>query len=103
MVSCRILTSETFSCIGVAVINGLLPLSFIQNQEDDCEQSCRFLKHVETVRPGTCPRPAEESEDSEAACVVNCNADPACEGSMKCCDNGCGYTCQTPVHVNIGE
>jgi len=45
-----------------------------------------------TVKPGTCPpRP------SVGTCVEMCSSDANCEGDLKCCSNGCGHTCQTPI------
>jgi len=39
-----------------------------------------------TLPPGT-----------SGACVEECSSDSSCTSGKKCCSNGCGHTCQTPV------
>lgn len=43
------------------------------------------------VKDGVCPRAAHFG-----ACVVTCGADEDCDGSKKCCSNGCGAWCVEP-------
>ncbi|KAJ8308387.1 hypothetical protein KUTeg_013261 [Tegillarca granosa] len=45
-------------------------------------------------KPGNCPR---RSNNSVGTCVEDCRSDVECSGSMKCCSNGCGHTCQMPA------
>lgn len=68
----------------------------------DCAESCRFLQRVNTIRPGTCP-PETQATGFAAICIVSCDNDANCNGSLKCCSNGCGWTCQAPMHVDEGK
>ena len=45
------------------------------------------------AKSGQCPTP-----DKRGACDVGpqCYGDADCNGKRKCCNNGCGYTCQIP-------
>ena len=43
-----------------------------------------------TVKPGKCPKPGF------GICINRCNSDSDCSGTLKCCSNGCGRTCQRP-------
>ncbi|XP_014662534.1 PREDICTED: anosmin-1-like isoform X2 [Priapulus caudatus] len=61
-----------------------------------CFLSCSFLKNVTTYKPGRCPAISEVTGFA-AACVKSCNKDGDCDSSRKCCENGCGRTCQDPV------
>ena len=47
---------------------------------------CYFL-----VKDGVCPKAGPFG-----ACVVTCGADEDCDGSKKCCSNGCGAWCVEP-------
>jgi hypothetical protein len=40
----------------------------------------------EVLKPGTM-----------GICVQKCDDDYDCGGNQKCCSNGCGNTCQTPI------
>ncbi|XP_067667351.1 WAP four-disulfide core domain protein 3-like [Haliotis asinina] len=42
--------------------------------------------------PGTCPTVKTFGE-----CVRMCRSDSECSSGTKCCSNGCGWTCQSPV------
>ncbi|XP_071084696.1 anosmin-1-like isoform X1 [Haliotis cracherodii] len=60
-----------------------------------CRRSCRFLARAAQSKVGTCPSKKTMS-GFKAACVPECTHDADCAGSNKCCDNGCGFTCQGP-------
>uniref|UniRef100_G3UDN6 WAP domain-containing protein n=1 Tax=Loxodonta africana TaxID=9785 RepID=G3UDN6_LOXAF len=45
-------------------------------------------------RPGVCP---EVPKDVLGACIELCSGDESCPKGMKCCSNGCGHVCKTPV------
>ncbi|XP_013380671.1 anosmin-1 [Lingula anatina] len=61
---------------------------------ESCLNSCLFLDDIKTNRPGLCP-PAEEAVGFAAVCVEACTTDASCPArDDKCCDNGCGHTCQ---------
>ncbi|XP_074657809.1 anosmin-1-like [Tubulanus polymorphus] len=70
-----------------------------EHHQQLCLNTCKFLKQITTYKPGTCPLPSEAS-GFEAACVKSCSKDGDCEGNRKCCDNGCGYTCQNPLALD---
>ena len=36
--------------------------------------------------------------DMMGICPEDCNNDFSCNGSQKCCSNGCGHTCMLPVN-----
>lgn len=44
-----------------------------------------------SVKDGLCPRASPYGP-----CVVTCGADEDCDGSQKCCSNGCGAWCLEP-------
>lgn len=44
-----------------------------------------------SVKDGFCPR-----APPYGPCVVTCGADEDCDGSKKCCSNGCGAWCLEP-------
>ncbi|KAK3595252.1 hypothetical protein CHS0354_010860 [Potamilus streckersoni] len=50
------------------------------------------LSLIEVTKPGTCPKPPPIG-----SCVEQCSSDKECPGGQKCCSNGCGHTCQTPI------
>lgn len=52
-------------------------------------------------KPGTCPRPP--SDVSLLTCVPSqaCMFDTHCEGSKKCCFNGCGAVCVEPQGESV--
>ncbi|XP_078349655.1 thyroglobulin-like isoform X1 [Oculina patagonica] len=56
---------------------------------------------LSAVKDGFCPKVS-----GPPACVVTCGADEDCDGSKKCCSNGCGAWCLEPTcpagqkHVN---
>lgn len=37
--------------------------------------------------------------DTAGTCVHDCSLDSNCPHSRKCCYNGCGHTCQSPVPI----
>uniref|UniRef100_A0A3P8V273 WAP domain-containing protein n=1 Tax=Cynoglossus semilaevis TaxID=244447 RepID=A0A3P8V273_CYNSE len=41
---------------------------------------------------GQCPDPS-----GFGICVEACSSDSDCTGHEKCCSNGCGHVCMTPV------
>ncbi|KAM6458060.1 waprin-Phi1-like [Liasis olivaceus] len=45
-------------------------------------------------KPGTCPE--AELETPSGNCTEECQTDASCEGSQKCCQAGCGTSCQIP-------
>ena len=45
-------------------------------------------------KDGYCP-----INDSFGHCMMGCFDDAECEGTMKCCSNGCGFECKEPVKV----
>jgi len=96
-----------------------------------CGDSCRFLQRVNSIRPGTCP-PETRATGLAAQCVKSCDTDADCDDDdddddragdahdgagtgrrgaateppshlLKCCSNGCGWTCQRPTHVFDGQ
>lgn len=71
------------------------------SSSSDCAESCRFLRQVNTIRPGTCP-PETQATGFAALCINSCDNDADCDPSLKCCSNACGWTCQTPTHVHDG-
>lgn len=44
-------------------------------------------------KAGSCP-----TATGFGTCISNCQRDTDCFGSLKCCSNGCGQTCQSPVN-----
>ncbi|KAK7865259.1 hypothetical protein R5R35_012378 [Gryllus longicercus] len=47
-------------------------------------------------KPGRCPEPGI------GLCIERCMRDSNCPRDLKCCSNGCGHTCETPV-TNIAR
>ncbi|XP_038066487.1 neurogenic locus notch homolog protein 1-like [Patiria miniata] len=47
-------------------------------------------------RPGQCPPPT-----GAGICVEACSSDSSCPDRQKCCSNGCGHACTTPVPVSV--
>ncbi|XP_060554606.1 kielin/chordin-like protein isoform X3 [Ruditapes philippinarum] len=45
-------------------------------------------------RPGTCP---QISDSVGMICIVECTSDYTCAAGQKCCSNGCGRACTTPI------
>ncbi|XP_048258469.1 prestalk protein-like isoform X2 [Haliotis rufescens] len=48
---------------------------------------------VAVEKEGSCP----STDGAFGICVESCSNDGSCPGSQKCCSNGCGHTCQSPV------
>ncbi|XP_033109473.1 fibrillin-1-like isoform X4 [Anneissia japonica] len=46
------------------------------------------------IKEGSCP---VVSGDTVGICVQMCDADSDCDGTKKCCSNGCGHACMEPV------
>ncbi|CAM2102197.1 unnamed protein product [Caretta caretta] len=44
------------------------------------------------VRPGACP-----NIRGPGICVERCRGDDSCPPGRKCCSNGCGHVCITPI------
>lgn len=45
-----------------------------------------------TEKPGVCPN----IEGMIGICVELCSDDSDCNGTQKCCSNGCGHVCMKP-------
>ncbi|XP_044277249.1 WAP four-disulfide core domain protein 3 [Varanus komodoensis] len=72
---------------GLLVLAGLLVLGTAPTSARSPKRPC-----PSGGKPGACPRPT-----GAGLCVESCSADDACPGDQKCCSNGCGHTCQTPL------
>lgn len=46
------------------------------------------------VKEGVCPRLLP---NTAGACAEMCTGDASCPGNKKCCSNGCGHSCMSPV------
>lgn len=82
------------------------PVSFLSQRvfakrHGECVTSCEFLRSVMVLKQGECPAP-ERASGFEAACVEGCEEDNECPGHKKCCENGCGHTCQPPRNLYRG-
>ncbi|XP_063967031.1 anosmin-1-like [Lytechinus pictus] len=60
---------------------------------DICISSCNFIKYIKNAKIGACPSTFGGFAE---ACVNECDDDQGCKGEKKCCNNGCGRTCQVP-------
>lgn len=69
--------------------------------EGECLKTCNYLRANAVTKPGSCPQ-ALAAIGFEAACMESCTADTHCDGHLKCCANGCGWTCQEPVNLGTG-
>ncbi|EDM05495.1 extracellular peptidase inhibitor [Rattus norvegicus] len=45
-------------------------------------------------KPGKCPK---NPPRSIGTCVELCSGDQSCPNIQKCCSNGCGHVCKSPV------
>uniref|UniRef100_A0A8C6RE93 WAP four-disulfide core domain protein 18-like n=2 Tax=Nannospalax galili TaxID=1026970 RepID=A0A8C6RE93_NANGA len=45
-------------------------------------------------KPGVCPT---VPPGTFGICVEKCSGDESCPKEMKCCSNGCGHVCKSPV------
>ncbi|KAM3839424.1 waprin-Phi1-like isoform 1-T1 [Vipera latastei] len=45
-------------------------------------------------KAGSCPQ--AELETPNGNCTEDCRSDASCEGNQKCCQRGCGTSCQIP-------
>ncbi|CAH6775817.1 Wfdc17 [Phodopus roborovskii] len=45
-------------------------------------------------KSGACP---ELLPNTAGICVEGCSGDEMCPGKMKCCSNGCGHVCKSPI------
>ncbi|OWF49718.1 Boophilin-H2 [Mizuhopecten yessoensis] len=65
---------------------------------NDCSSDSVCMNNIccptPTVPPGQCPT---LPTGAIGTCVEACSDDTGCSGIQKCCSNGCGHTCQTPV------
>ena len=53
-----------------------------------------FVFLTADTRPGQCP---PVLKDQAGICVDECEHDQECINDLKCCPNGCGHGCQTPI------
>jgi len=53
----------------------------------------------EETRPGSCPVPDTSMGWVLNRCSEDCGFDAECPAEQKCCDNGCGHSCVTPVWI----
>lgn len=44
-------------------------------------------------KAGSCP----ETNGYSYLCDTECQNDASCDGALKCCYNGCGYSCVSPI------
>ncbi|XP_077980984.1 uncharacterized protein LOC144436154 isoform X2 [Glandiceps talaboti] len=67
-----------------------------------CGHQCMkaIIEPVEGLeeKPGTCPAVAE---GTVGVCVESCKSDNDCTGTGKCCSNGCGHICMTPIQEPV--
>uniref|UniRef100_A0A8C2W2X7 WAP domain-containing protein n=1 Tax=Chinchilla lanigera TaxID=34839 RepID=A0A8C2W2X7_CHILA len=47
-------------------------------------------------KPGVCP---ELPKGTIGLCAEFCSGDQSCPNDLKCCSNGCGHSCQSPVFI----
>ena len=103
--------------VGAAIVS-------VGDDGTSCRESCRFLQRVNDIRPGTCP-PETQATGFAALCTRSCVNDADCDSgaapstgeggggmsgaaitssavALKCCSNGCGWTCQRPTHIYDG-
>lgn len=67
--------------------------------DENCRESCQFLKKAKIVRPGICPA---TTDAAGRPCIKGCQDDGDCKDRLKCCPDVCGPTCQQPSHVSAG-
>ncbi|XP_012944532.1 anosmin-1 [Aplysia californica] len=65
-----------------------------------CNDSCEFVSRSAEFKFGTCPAPSA-MEEFTAACVEECGRDLDCDGMNKCCGNGCGHVCHSPIDHDV--
>uniref|UniRef100_A0A3Q4MBH9 WAP domain-containing protein n=1 Tax=Neolamprologus brichardi TaxID=32507 RepID=A0A3Q4MBH9_NEOBR len=53
---------------------------------------------IVTGKPGVCPRPRLNF----GHCAEICSKDRDCPNNEKCCSNGCGHVCMTPLSAKPG-
>ncbi|XP_063420182.1 neuroendocrine convertase 2-like [Mytilus trossulus] len=58
-----------------------------------CDQSECKDKEISEVQSGECPLPSLLI----SRCVEQCSDDSDCSVKQKCCNNGCGHTCETSL------
>ncbi|GAB1605642.1 hypothetical protein Ahia01_000846500, partial [Argonauta hians] len=71
------------------------------DDEGECLKTCSYLRDNSLTKQGSCPQ-ALAAIGFEAACTEACTADIHCQNHLKCCANGCGWTCQEPVNLGSG-
>ncbi|KFO22358.1 Extracellular peptidase inhibitor [Fukomys damarensis] len=54
----------------------------------------RLPVHKKQQKPGDCP---EVPRGQFGICAEACSGDQSCPGEQKCCRNGCGHVCKSPV------
>jgi WAP-type (Whey Acidic Protein) 'four-disulfide core' len=67
-----------------------------------CGMVCRapVTPTVTTIKSGSCP--AVSGNSMNGWCDQRCTTDGDCAGTNKCCSNGCGKRCLTPVTLLTG-
>ncbi|GMR51400.1 hypothetical protein PMAYCL1PPCAC_21595 [Pristionchus mayeri] len=72
--------------------------SFCAKLEGDraraCHESCLFLQHIYSEKPGQCP--SFESLSTVNECAASCHLDGDCPETAKCCSVGCSRRCLQP-------
>ena len=48
------------------------------------------------TKDGSCP---VATPGTPGSCIQQCHNDDHCRGTLKCCSNGCGMTCQAPQNT----
>ncbi|XP_041989049.1 anosmin-1 [Aricia agestis] len=64
-----------------------------KENKPQCRSQCR----AEERKPGTCPMP--DNPRWMAACVETCNRDSQCDGTQRCCKQGCSSICSEPADL----
>ncbi|XP_022196972.2 anosmin-1 [Nilaparvata lugens] len=70
-----------------------------------CDAACKGLGRqcVEKCQKVTKDKPGYCTDDItvlEGACIVECDQDTQCQGTKKCCQHSCGYTCQNATGLD---
>ncbi|XP_053545555.1 WAP four-disulfide core domain protein 3-like isoform X2 [Bombina bombina] len=65
-----------------------------------CGTTCQAPNSIpKETKTGSCP-PLKPG--SAGLCINRCDQDSDCQGTLKCCSNGCGKTCQAPNSIPPG-
>ena len=76
-------------------MRNIIPFIISASQLISCFK--HLLKTFSEPKPGTCPA----AEGGFGTCVQECQHDIDCDGTQKCCSNGCGHTCVDAMPGNI--